>query len=197
TSLTAPRCSRPPRTGPEKYARLRSRASRAISKRPIETTEPAMTRSRPAELFVIAALASALAGCATKPVSESKSEPAVSSSSRESSAQASNTDANRPLVYPAVTCGDETDDCKGVRVPAPYRWLEDPDAAATQTWIADERRLAEDWLAILPRRSEIQARIEQLQSAVETDVPAKEGGRYFFTRTEPSGARAFCVPDAL
>ena len=56
------------------------------------------------------------------------------------------------LSYPAAARGDVVDDYHGVKVPDPYRWMEDIDSTETRTWVEAEARLSSDYLAAIPGR---------------------------------------------
>jgi hypothetical protein len=50
------------------------------------------------------------------------------------------------LQYPPAPPGGVVDTCHGVRVPDPYRWLEDADHPATVAWVAAQNALTESVL---------------------------------------------------
>ncbi|HTM20084.1 MAG TPA: hypothetical protein VL172_06250, partial [Kofleriaceae bacterium] len=62
-----------------------------------------------------------------------------------------------PLQYPGARRGDTVDTFPGVAVADPYRWLEDPEAAETRTWIDAENHLTESVFADIPERTRIRA----------------------------------------
>lgn len=92
--------------------------------------------------------------------------------------------APAPLAYPAAARGDVVDTLHGVDVPDPYRWLEDPDAPETRTWIDAQNALTQDWLGAIDARTDIRARLEQLWNHEKVGVPETEGGRTFYTRND-------------
>jgi prolyl oligopeptidase len=89
--------------------------------------------------------------------------------------------APRKLAYPAARREDLVDVHHGVQVPDPYRWLEDPDSDETRAWIAAQNALTGSYLASLPARDRIRARLAELWRFDAWDVPEKVADRYFFT----------------
>jgi prolyl oligopeptidase len=85
-------------------------------------------------------------------------------------------------AYPETRRGDQADEYHGVRVPDPYRWLEDADSAETRAWIEAQNRLAFEHLGAIPQRAAIRRRLKELLNYERYGVPFKRGGRYFFTR---------------
>jgi len=71
----------------------------------------------------------------------------------------------------------------GVPVADPYRWLEqdpraDPDVAA---WVAAQNEVTEAYLAALPGREALRARMAKLYDYERYGVPRRGGDRYFYT----------------
>ncbi|MEM7220751.1 MAG: prolyl oligopeptidase family serine peptidase [Pseudomonadota bacterium] len=85
------------------------------------------------------------------------------------------------LEYPAAAPGDTTDDYHGTIVADPYRWLEgdvrdEPDVAG---WVDAQNSVSERYLAALPERAPIHARLESLWDYERASVPSKRGAFYF------------------
>jgi prolyl oligopeptidase len=87
-------------------------------------------------------------------------------------------------IYPPARKGDQIDDCHGVPVADPYRWLEDADSAETRAWIEAQNRLTFGHLESIPGRDRIKARLTRLWDYEKVGIPRKEGGRYFFARND-------------
>jgi len=84
--------------------------------------------------------------------------------------------------YPAARLGNQVDDYHGELVRDPYRWLEDTDATETAAWVRAENALTEAFLAAVPTREEIRARLAELWDYPKFGVPFERGGLWFQTR---------------
>ena len=85
-----------------------------------------------------------------------------------------------PIAYPPGKRVDVVDDYHGVKVPDPYRWLEDPSSAEVQEWINAQNRVTLEYLARIPVRHAIRARLERLMNYDRCNAPSRHGDRYFF-----------------
>lgn len=85
-----------------------------------------------------------------------------------------------PLAYPAAARGTQVDDYQGTSIADPYRWLEDVDAPATKVWVEAQNRLTDAFLATIPERPAIKARLTTLWNYARYSAPFKENGRYFY-----------------
>ena len=85
------------------------------------------------------------------------------------------------LKYPESPRVDHVDIIHGVRVPDPYRWLEDIDSKQTRDWIKAQNKVTFDYLERIPAREKIKKRITELWDYEKYGIPFKRGGRYFFT----------------
>lgn len=90
---------------------------------------------------------------------------------------------NRP-IYPESPAEDRVDVLHGVRVPDPYRWLEEIDSARTKDWIEAQNDVTSRYLAAIPARQAIQARLQKLWNYEKFGVPFRRGDRFFFTRND-------------
>ncbi len=86
------------------------------------------------------------------------------------------------LKYPAARVSDHTDVYFGTTVADPYRWMEDVDSAEVKQWVDAENRLTQDFLADVPRRAKIHARLMELVNFERFSTPDLENGRYFYQR---------------
>jgi prolyl oligopeptidase len=94
--------------------------------------------------------------------------------------------ASAPIQYPETTRGDVAEEQFGERVADPYRWLEndvrqDP---AVRAWVTAQNQVTETFLARLPGRDAIRARMTQLYDYERFSLPEKAGSRYFYTRND-------------
>jgi len=70
--------------------------------------------------------------------------------------------ARSPLQYPTTRTVAQVDDYHGTTVSDPYRWLEDDHAPDTADWVRRQNAVTEQWLAALPWRDTLRARITAL-----------------------------------
>ncbi len=83
---------------------------------------------------------------------------------------------------PLTRRDDLVDDYHGVKVPDPYRWLEDQNSPETRAWIKAEDDRTRAVLDGLPGRDAIRQRLTELMNVDVIGVPREEAGRYFFSR---------------
>ncbi len=88
--------------------------------------------------------------------------------------------AEPAFAYPQARMGDVVDEYHGVQVADPYRWMEDPDAEETRTWIEAENELTFGYLGEVPQRQAIRDRIEQLWTYEQYGQPGKHADRYYY-----------------
>ncbi|HRJ09340.1 MAG TPA: prolyl oligopeptidase family serine peptidase [Prosthecobacter sp.] len=86
------------------------------------------------------------------------------------------------IAYPGTLRQDVTDQYHGVKIPDPYRWLEDDNSEETKAWVKAQNAVTFDFLKSIPRRGDIRARLEKLWNYERFGVPWEEGGRWFLTR---------------
>ena len=86
------------------------------------------------------------------------------------------------IKYPAARVSGQVDDYFGVKVADPYRWMEDVDAPEVKTWVDGENAVTQAFLADVPSRNKIHARLMELNSYERVSAPGRAGGRYFFSK---------------
>jgi prolyl oligopeptidase len=87
-------------------------------------------------------------------------------------------------IYPRARKDSIVDVYHGVKVPDPYRWLEDADSTATQAWVAEQNKLTSDFLAAIAAKEKIKTRLTNLLDYPRYSAPSKKGGRYFFWKND-------------
>jgi prolyl oligopeptidase len=150
---------------------------------------PLGTRLSRTALWIALVTAPGALGCGSSPPAAAPpAGQAVARSGPEAEAEAkpeAKPEARpRAPVYPATRREDVVDVYHGVQVSDPYRWLEDPDSDQTRAWIAAQNALSESYLAPIPARGAIRARLTELSDFDVYGVPEKVGERYFFTRRQ-------------
>lgn len=100
--------------------------------------------------------------------------------------------------YPDTKTVDQTDDYHGVTVRDPYRWLEQPASTPdVRAWLEAQNALTESYLADIPEREAIKARLTELWNYPKQGAPFSKGGRYFqFRNTGLQNQDVLFVMDA-
>jgi prolyl oligopeptidase len=127
--------------------------------------------------FLVAALgaaslsASSLSGCAASPRA---TEPARVTAP-----------ASPPrLAYPSTRKGDVVDDYHGVKVPDPYRWLEEPSTPEARAWIEAQNKVTFGFLDKIPGRQRWAERLTELVDYERYDAPVRHGRWYFYSHND-------------
>nr|WP_245895701.1 prolyl oligopeptidase family serine peptidase [Flavobacterium album] len=84
------------------------------------------------------------------------------------------------IKYPITEKGKTTDTYFGTKVPDPYRWLEDDRSPETAKWVTAQNKVTFDYLAKIPFRDAIKARMEKLWNYEKVSAPFKEGDYYYY-----------------
>jgi len=85
------------------------------------------------------------------------------------------------LAYPPARKGDVVDDYNGVKVPDPYRWLEELDSPETRAWVAAEAKFTESYLSQIPVRAALRKRLATLLNFERFGVPFVRSNHCFYT----------------
>jgi prolyl oligopeptidase len=85
------------------------------------------------------------------------------------------------LNMPFTRRDDIIDDYHGTKVADPYRWLENPSSEDTLVWVEAQNALMSHYIAAIPARNKIQARMAALWDYPKYSVLRKRGSRYFFS----------------
>lgn len=89
--------------------------------------------------------------------------------------------------YPSAIRSDDADDVHGVKVPDPYRWLEDDDDPRTRAWTSQQETLYERSRAQWPDVERWRADLAERTATDVWGTPKVRRGRMFFER-RPAGA---------
>ncbi|HEV2211563.1 MAG TPA: prolyl oligopeptidase family serine peptidase [Verrucomicrobiae bacterium] len=88
-----------------------------------------------------------------------------------------------PLQYPQAPRDGTVDTYFGVKVPAPYQWMENLENPQLAPWIEAENRLTEAYMEKIPVRKRIKERLTTLWNYERESTPQQvKGGRIFFGR---------------
>lgn len=86
------------------------------------------------------------------------------------------------VSYPKPARGGDADVLGTWVAKDPYRWMEDPEAAATKEFVAAENNLTSAVLDSLPLRSALKTAMAAAYDYEKWGIPFKAGGRYFYRR---------------
>jgi prolyl oligopeptidase len=89
-----------------------------------------------------------------------------------------------PLAYPHAPRGTQVDDYHGVRVPDPYRWLEDIDSPQTRDWVSAEGALSRKFLDSIGGRESMTRRLRDLWDFERWTPPVRHGAHWFYTHND-------------
>ena len=112
------------------------------------------------------------------------STPSPSSTTPVTSAPTPPSPALSPWPYPETARDDRVDDLHGVRVPDPYRWLEDGDSERVKQWASEQDAFARAFLAKLPLRETLASRFKELFYVESAQAPRRFGTRWFYARRD-------------
>ncbi len=84
------------------------------------------------------------------------------------------------IKYPATKKIDKVDVYFGNSIPDSFRWLEDDRSAETAEWVKEQNKVTFDYLAAIPFRNTIKARMEKLWNYEKVSAPFKEGDYTYY-----------------
>jgi prolyl oligopeptidase len=88
------------------------------------------------------------------------------------------------LDYPVTKTVDTVDEYFGVKVPDPYRWLEDDNSKETAEWVKIQNELTFSYLEKIPFRNKIKERLTKIWNYPKKSAPFKEGDKYFYYKND-------------
>ncbi|WP_445236427.1 prolyl oligopeptidase family serine peptidase [Flavobacterium sp. KS-LB2] len=86
----------------------------------------------------------------------------------------------KPLTYPTTSKGETVDTYFDTKLPDPYRWLEDDKSAETGAWVKAQNEVTYSYLAQIPFRDVLKARMEKLWNYEKIGAPFKEGNFTYY-----------------
>jgi prolyl oligopeptidase len=94
--------------------------------------------------------------------------------------------AGDKMTYPVSKKIDHVDELHGVKVPDPYRWLEEDvrESKDVAAWVEAENKVTFAYLEALPQREAIKKRLTELWNYEKYSAPFKVGGRYFYFKND-------------
>ena len=88
------------------------------------------------------------------------------------------------LDYPKTQQIAHADTYFGTVVSDPYRWLEDDNSAATKAWVEAENKVTFGYLAKIPYRDRLVARLKELENYPKYSAPVKKNGNVFYYKND-------------
>ena len=82
-------------------------------------------------------------------------------------------------AYPPMPRDERPDTYWGVRVPNPYRWLENVDSPQTQSWVKAQGDVTRAYLDAIPQRGAIKATYRRLLDYEKLQAPERAGSHWF------------------
>ncbi|CAN5436526.1 prolyl oligopeptidase family serine peptidase [soil metagenome] len=86
--------------------------------------------------------------------------------------------------YPEARKVDTVDTYFGVKVPDPYRWLEDDNSDSTKKWVDQENALTQDYFSKITFRDKIRDRLKTIWNFAKMSAPGLKGKRYIYSRND-------------
>lgn len=96
-------------------------------------------------------------------------------SCENASTQASKSMTKATINYPETKMGNHIDTYFGKQVNDPYRWLEDDQAESTKSWVIEQNKVTDKYLAEIPFKSKIADRYKELVNYPTVSSPRKIG----------------------
>ncbi len=97
-----------------------------------------------------------------------------------SSAMATFGQNQKPVIYPTTSKGEIVDVYFDTKLADPYRWLEDDKSAETGAWVKAQNEVTYGYLAQIPFRDALKARMEKLWNYEKIGAPFKEGNFTYY-----------------
>nr|XP_053649038.1 prolyl endopeptidase-like [Cherax quadricarinatus] len=88
--------------------------------------------------------------------------------------------SNNGMEYPKVHREDTVEELHGIRIPDPYRWLEDPDSEETKAFVDAQNAITLPYLEKCHDRERIKSKLTELWDYPKYSCPFRRGNRYFF-----------------
>jgi len=97
---------------------------------------------------------------------------------------ACNQSQKKNLEYPLTQKVDTVDNYHGVEIADPFRWLEDDNSEETKTWVMEQNKVTDAFLAEIPFRQNIQDRLTQIWDYPKYGLPFKKGDYWYFYKND-------------
>jgi len=88
------------------------------------------------------------------------------------------------VTYPVTDKDTVVEDYHGTSIADPYRWLEYDTAANVESWVSLQNKVTFDYLAQIPFRDKIKARLTDIFNYPKYSSPFRVGEYYFFSKND-------------
>lgn len=88
------------------------------------------------------------------------------------------------LKYPQTKKVDTVDTYFGVKVPDPYRWLENDTSSDVKAWVEAQNKVTFDYLKQIPFRQQLKDRLTKLFNYPKQTAPFRKGNYYFYYKND-------------
>lgn len=88
------------------------------------------------------------------------------------------------LTYPVTPKDGTVDEYFGVKVPDPYRWLENDTSAQTAAWVKEENKVTDTYFATIPHRKALAKRLKQVADYEKVGIPFFRHGKWYFYKND-------------
>jgi prolyl oligopeptidase len=88
------------------------------------------------------------------------------------------------IQYPETRKVDTVDVYHGVKVPDPYRWLEDDRSADTKQWVTEQNKVTFDYLDKIPYRADWLKRMEEINNYPKYGSPFRKKEYFYYYRND-------------
>ncbi|MBN9292509.1 MAG: S9 family peptidase [Flavobacteriia bacterium] len=86
------------------------------------------------------------------------------------------------INYPVTKKVDTTDVYHGIKVPDPYRWLEDDRSDETSLWVDKQNEITNYYLDQIPFREKIRGKLEKIWNYERVSSPVKHGDYSYYSK---------------
>lgn len=91
---------------------------------------------------------------------------------------------SQQIKYPQSRRDDIVHDYFGVKIPAPYEWMEDQDSPEVRAWVESENKVTFAYLNKIPYRNWMQKRLTELWNYEKISLPMRIAGALFYSRND-------------
>lgn len=88
----------------------------------------------------------------------------------------------KALHYPRTPTDGTVDEYFGVKVPDPYRWLENDTSKETMEWVKEENKVTNDYLSKIPFRAKLLKRLKEVANYERVGAPFEKNGKWYAYR---------------